>query len=126
MSKEFKRNVRISSVVQKELSEIMQRELDMNSLGLLTIVGVETTADLRDAKIYFTCFGNKLEISAVEKELNKKASFLRQHLAQRMRTIRTTPRLHFKYDVSIAEANKINALINSVHKKDDEDSGKEI
>lgn len=118
MPKEFKRQDRISSLVQKELSEIMQRELDMNTLGLLTIVGVETSADLRDAKIYFTCFGNNLEISAVEKQLNKQASLLRQHLSQRMRTIRTTPRLHFKYDVSIAEASKINELINSVHKKD--------
>ncbi|MEK7991483.1 MAG: 30S ribosome-binding factor RbfA [Thiotrichaceae bacterium] len=123
MPKEFKRPTRINSLVQKELSDIIQRELTTKQLGMLTIAEVDTAADLKNATVYFTCFGGELDTAAATVYLNKQATMLRHHLAQRINNIRTVPCLQFKYDASIVEGSRLSALIDSVVQKEDQDNG---
>ncbi|WP_353571558.1 30S ribosome-binding factor RbfA [Candidatus Albibeggiatoa sp. nov. BB20] len=123
MPKEFKRNTRINGLVQKELSDIIQRELETKQLGMLTISEVNTSPDLKNAMVYFTCFGGELDEQNTLKYLTQKASMLRHHLSQRINNIRTVPRLQFKYDASVVEGSRLSALIDSVVPKEDEDNG---
>ncbi len=46
MAKEFGRNARVSSQMQKELSLVLQRDIDDSRLGFITINEVEVTKDL--------------------------------------------------------------------------------
>jgi ribosome-binding factor A len=123
MPKEFKRPTRVNSLIQKELSDIIQRELSTKQLGMLTVAEVDTSPDLKNATVYFTCFGGELETVAVTEHLNKQATMLRHHLSQRINNIRTVPRLQFKYDASVVEGSRLSALIDSVAPKEDEDNG---
>ena len=54
MAREFGRNARVSSQMQKELSVILQRNIDDSRLGFITINEVEVTKDLAVAKVYVT------------------------------------------------------------------------
>jgi len=54
MAKEFGRNARVSSQMQKELSLILQRDIDDSRLGFITINEVVVTKDLAVAKVYVT------------------------------------------------------------------------
>lgn len=123
MPKEFKRHTRINGLVQKELSDIIQRELETKQLGMLTISEVDTSPDLKNATIYFTCFGGSLDEQGAIKYLGQKASMLRHHLSQRINNIRTVPRLQFKYDVSVEQGSRLSALIDSVSHHEDKDDG---
>ncbi len=123
MPKEFKRPTRINSLIQKELSDIIQRELEMKRLGMLTISEVNTSPDLKNAIVYFTCFGGELDQKDAIAYLAHRAGILRHHLSQRINNIRTVPRLQFKYDVSVAEGSRLSALIDSVAPKGDEGDG---
>jgi ribosome-binding factor A len=123
MPKEFKRNTRINGLVQKELSDIIQRELKTKQLGMITISEVDTSPDLKNATIYFTCFGGELQEEAAAEYLNKQATMLRHHLSQRINNIRTVPRMQFKYDASVVEGSRLSALIDSVAPKEEEGDG---
>ena len=51
------RNVRLADQIQKDLAELIQREIDTKRAGLITLSGVELSADYAHAKVYFTVLG---------------------------------------------------------------------
>jgi ribosome-binding factor A len=111
--KEFSRVQRVSVLIQRELADIIQREMNHSTIGILTISAVKLSPDLKWAQIYVTCLGNQVSNKDVIKYLNDKAKSLRHHLAQRL-TIRTTPQLQFVYDESIEYGIRLSRLIDSV------------
>ena len=72
MAKEFGRNARVSSQMQKELSLILQRDIDDSRLGFITINEVVVTKDLAVAKVYVTVLnvdeqGKKANVKLLER-----------------------------------------------------------
>ena len=111
MAREFGRNARVSSQMQKELSFILQREIDDSRLGFITINEVVVSKDLAVAKIYITV------LNADEQEkrnninvLNELAPVIRHHLAQRMR-LRHISELRFFYDSSFDTGMRVAELL---------------
>jgi ribosome-binding factor A len=117
---EFSRTRRVGELIQRDLAELIQREIHVPSLGLITIAAVDVSPDLRHAKVYFTALGNQWDIAQVTKYLNNAAGELRHYLAQRM-TTRITPDLQFIHDTSIDYGNRLGALINSVAPQEQND-----
>jgi ribosome-binding factor A len=116
MAKEFGRNARVSSQMQKELSLILQRDIDDRRLGFVTINEVEVSKDLAVAKIYVTVLnvddqGKRNNI----KVLNELAPVIRHNLAQRMR-LRHISELRFYYDTSFDTGMRVAELLSDVVK----------
>ena len=55
------RNVRLADQILKDLAIIIQREVDMSRAGLITLSGIELTADYAHAKVYFTVLGAEVQ-----------------------------------------------------------------
>src|SRR3546814_6390427 len=53
------RNLRLADQIQKDLAGLIQRELDVSRAGLITLSGVEMSADYAHAKVYFTVLGDR-------------------------------------------------------------------
>lgn len=121
MAKEFGRNARVSSQMQKELSFILQRDIDDPRLGFITINEVAVTKDLAVAKIYFTVL-NADEQSKRDnlKCLNELAPQIRHELAKRMR-LRHISELRFYYDDSFDKGMRVAELLSDVVKKSSAD-----
>lgn len=51
------RNERLADQIQRDLAELIPRELRNKSLGLITLQGVELSPDLAHAKVFFYCAG---------------------------------------------------------------------
>ena len=102
------RNVRLADQIQKDLAELIQREIDTKRAGLITLSGVELSADYAHAKVYFSLISGKPE-EATE-GLNAAAGFLRNGLFKRLQ-IHTVPTLHFIFDRTTERASDMNALI---------------
>lgn len=117
MPKDFQRTDRLSELVQRELAQIIQRELNDPRLGMVTISAVEITRDLAYAKIYVTIFDTDEQIQKSMKILNHAASFLRTLLAKRIK-IRIIPELIFVYDVSIRDGQRLSSLIDAALAED--------
>ncbi len=102
------RNVRLADQIQKDLAELIQREVDPKRAGLVTLSGVDLSADYAHAKVYFTVLG--AEPAAAEAALNDKAGWLHSLLFKLLH-IHTVPTLRFFHDPQIAESIEMSALI---------------
>lgn len=106
------RNLRISDQIQKDLAEMIQRELRDPRLGLVTLQSVTLTPDYAHAKVYFTVLG--AEAADAEAILNEKAGYLHSLLFKRLH-IHTVPTLHFHHDTSVEHAIEMSRLINEAN-----------
>ena len=116
MAKEFGRNARVSSQMQKELSLILQRDIEDSRLGFVTINEVEVSKDLAVAKIYVTVLNADSEAKRANvKCLNDIAPMIRHQLAQRMR-LRHISELRFYYDDSFDTGMRVAELLIGLEK----------
>ena len=118
MPREFGRNRRIADQVQREVAAMVQAELNPGQYGLVTISGADVSPDLKQAKVYFTCFGGKLKPAELERHLNQLAPHFRHQLAA-MLTTRSVPKLHFSFDESVERGSRINSLLGSLRRDDE-------
>jgi ribosome-binding factor A len=102
------RGYRVADQIQRDLSELIARELKDPRVGMVTLSAVEVTPDYAHAKVYFTLLAGDPE--ATTQALNEAAGFLRNHLFKRLH-IHTVPSLHFHFDRSAERAADLNALI---------------
>ena len=118
MAKEFGRNARVSSQIQKELSLILQRDVNDSRLGFITINEVVVTKDLAVAKVYVTVLNVDQEGKRANvKLLNELAPMIRHELAKRMR-LRHISTLRFLYDDSFDTGMRVSELLSEVIKHD--------
>ena len=102
------RGYRVADQIQRDLSELIARELKDPRVGMVTINAVEVTPDYAHAKVYFSLLVGNPEESTVG--LNAAAGFLRNGLFKRLH-IHTVPTLHFVFDRTTERASDMNALI---------------
>lgn len=110
MAKEFSRSRRVGEQIQRELAELVQRELNDPRLGMVTISAVEVSRDLAVAKVFFTVLNPGHDVAQTLEGLTHATGFLRRELGRRMK-LRVVPELRFQYDSSIEEGSRLSALI---------------
>ena len=102
------RGYRVADQIQRDLSELIARELKDPRVGMVTLNAVEVTPDYAHAKVYFSLLtGDPAE---TEEALNHAAGHLRNGLFKRLH-IHTVPTLHFIFDRTTERAADMNALI---------------
>ena len=111
------RAVRVGDQIQRELAQILAREVRDPRLNLLTLTHVDVTADYSYATVYFTCFDAD-QAAAAAKALNGAKGVLRRHLAPRL-TLYAIPDLRFVYDESVERGARLSRLIDEVNRKPD-------
>ncbi len=93
---------RINEEIQRELASLLRTVKDPRLQGgLMTITHVDTTSDLRYAKIYISAL-NKEQEGEMMKGLRSAAGYLRRELGAALR-LRYTPELQFEADDSIQQ-----------------------
>ncbi|MDP3837864.1 MAG: 30S ribosome-binding factor RbfA [Methylococcales bacterium] len=121
MAKEFGRNARVSSQMQKELSLVLQRDVKDVRLGFVTINEVVVSKDLAVAKIYVTVLNADEQAKKDNvKLLNELAPMIRHELAKRMR-LRHISTLRFYYDTSFDTGMRVAELLSDVVQSEDKD-----
>ncbi len=102
------RNLRLADQIQKDLAEMIQREVEVSRAGLVTLTEVELTADYAHAKVFFTVMGASPEVATAA--LNEKAGWLHSLLFKRLH-IHTVPTLHFVHDEQLSRGIVMSQLI---------------
>ena len=102
------RAFKVADQIQRDLSELIARELKDPRVGLVTLQGVGVTPDYAHAKVFFSLLTG--DPQQTQEGLNQAAGFLRSGLFKRLH-IHTVPTLHFVYDRTSEKAADMNALI---------------
>jgi ribosome-binding factor A len=106
---------RLGEQIQRELGELLRRNVKDERIGNVTITAVSVTGDLRTARVYYLVFGKDGPDPKVQRGLESAAGFLRNALSRSL-MIRYTPTLTFELDTSIEHGVRLTQLIDSVNK----------
>jgi ribosome-binding factor A len=106
---------RLGEQIQRELTELLRRDVKDERIGNVTITAVSVTGDLRTAKVYYLVFGREGPDPKVQRGLESAAGFLRNALSKAL-MIRYTPTLSFALDTSIEHGVRLTQLIDSVNR----------
>ena len=111
---------RINEEIQKELASLLRNLKDPRvNATMISITRVETTPDLRYAKVYASFLDESKATDAL-KGLKSASGYLRRELGQALQ-LRYTPELVWALDDSITYGAKMLELINSLGVKNDKD-----
>ena len=115
MAKDNPRARRLGEQIQRELTDLLRRDVKDGRIGNVTITAVSVTGDLRTARVYYLVFGKDGPDPKVQRGLESAAGFLRNALSRSL-MIRFTPTLSFELDTSIEHGVRLTQLIDSVNK----------
>ncbi|MHB1516134.1 MAG: 30S ribosome-binding factor RbfA [Acidiferrobacteraceae bacterium] len=103
---------RVASLMQREITEIIARELDRPATEA-TVSGVDVAPDLSHARLYVTHRAGPEAAFRSVAALNQAAVLLRRRLAARL-SLRIMPELRFVYDESLDRGSAIEVLLRRI------------
>jgi ribosome-binding factor A len=106
---------KVADLIQRELSDLLRREVRDPGVGMVTITSVDVSPDLSHAKVFFTLLDPARRVST-EKALHRAAGYLRSQIAHRIK-LYTAPELRFAYDESIERGDRLSQLIDAANRK---------
>jgi ribosome-binding factor A len=101
---------RVNEAVRAVLSARLAEGLKDPRIGFVTVTGVETTPDLRSARVYVSVLGDESERSDALAGLRSSRGFLQAQIAREL-TLKRTPTLEFVYDDSVERGMRISSLL---------------
>ncbi len=105
---------RINEEIQRELSNLIRAVKDPRVKGMVSLTAVETTPDLRYAKVYVSVL-DRSDVDQVIKGLKSAGGYLRRELGSAL-SLRYTPELIFERDDSIDKGAHILSLLENLDK----------
>ena len=103
---------RVNESVLHVLSEAML-ELADPRIGFVTVTGVETSPDLRHARVFVSVLGSERKRAKSLEGLEAAHGVLQARLASELR-MKRTPQLAFEYDRSVEEGVRMSKLIDDL------------
>ncbi|MBA3948495.1 MAG: 30S ribosome-binding factor RbfA [Acidobacteria bacterium] len=107
---------RVADQVREEITVLLSRHVQDPGIGFVTVTRVKVTADLQHARIFYTVIGDDKARKETAKALVRVNPFLRRQIAQRI-NLRRAPELEFFYDDTIADAHRMEELLQDVREE---------
>lgn len=116
---------RISKLIQREISGLLEREVNDPRLSkFVSVTEVTISPDLKHAKIYVSTLGTEINKEDLLAGFNNASGFLRKELAAHLR-FKQVPQLSFYYDDSIERGARLLKLMSELStEKDDKISSR--
>jgi len=104
------RTERVDELLRQEIGSIVARDVADPRVGFVTITDIETTQDLRHAKVWVSVIGQPAERDAAVEALRHAMPFIRHELGKRLR-IKRIPDLHVHLDDTAERGTRILQLL---------------
>src|SRR3954449_1766388 len=101
---------RVNEAVREVLSSHLAEGLKDPRIGFVTVTGVDTSPDLRAARVYVSVLGDEDERRAALDGLASSRGFLQARIAHELR-MKRTPALSFQYDETVERADRMMRLL---------------
>ncbi len=103
---------RVNEAVRQVLSEALL-ELKDPRIGFVTVTGVETSSDLRQATVYVSVLGGEKKRNASMTGLDRAHGVLQSRISRELR-LKRTPTLTFAYDHTVEHGVRMSKLIDEL------------
>ena len=107
------RTDRIDELLRQEIGSIVTREVADPRIGFATITKVETTPDLRHAKVWVSVIGQPKERAATISALSRAMPFVRHELGRTLR-LKRIPDLHVELDDTAERGTRVLQLLDEL------------
>lgn len=101
---------RVDELIKRELGTQVERQIAPELDALVTVTGVKTAPDLRQAVVSVSIMGSDTARGAALRLLQKRRVLLQRTLARNVK-LKYTPVLSFRLDDRLAQADHVLALI---------------
>lgn len=108
---------RVADQIRSEIAVMLAREVHDPGIGFVTLTRVQLSPDLQQARVMYTTLGDDKARANTAKALQRAAPFLRRQLGARLR-LKRAPELRFAYDDAVAGQDRIERLLNDIHRED--------
>ena len=114
----MKRMTRVNELLKREISTILERRIAPSVNGLVTVTGVDTAPDLRQAIVHVSVYAG--DVDDVLRLLRKERGDIQRDMSRNV-TLKYTPRLIFKQDTTAADADRVMQIIDQIDDGDGND-----
>ena len=104
------RTERVDELLRQEIGALLAKDVADPRIGFATITDVETSPDLRHAKVWVSVIGEDAERRETLRALQQAMGFIRHELGRRLR-IRRIPDLHVHLDDSAERGTRVLHLL---------------
>jgi ribosome-binding factor A len=101
---------RVDEAVREVLSDAIAKELKDPRIGFVTVTAVNTSRDLRHARVYVSVLGDEHERAETLAGLRSAHGYLQGVIASQL-SLKRTPTLLFEYDESVERAARLTELM---------------
>lgn len=106
----------MNALLQRELATIISEELRDPRIAFATVTGVDTTSDLRSAKVHVSVLGDEEQVRSTMTALEEARPYLRHEIGSRTE-LRYVPDLTFVSDQSAERAARIATLLREARER---------
>jgi ribosome-binding factor A len=108
-----KRTERVDELLREEIGAILARDVQDPRIGFATITDVETSPDLRHARVWVSVIGPDAERAETIGALERAMGFVRHELGRRLH-IKRIPELHVRLDGSAERGTRLLRLLSDL------------
>jgi ribosome-binding factor A len=101
---------RVNEVMREVIGSAISSELQDPRIGFVTVTAVETSPDLRHARVHVSVLGDEREREDSLAALRSAHGLLQAAINSELR-LKRTPELSFHYDESIERADRITRML---------------
>ena len=101
---------RVNEVLREVIGAAIASDLNDPNIGFVTVTSVETSPDLRSAKVFVSVLGSQEERDDTLAALARAHGVIQSRIAAETR-MKRTPTLSFRYDDTIEKGDRINRLL---------------
>ena len=119
------RQQRVRELLKRTVGEILRRELDSESCGIITVNDVGMANDLHSAMIFVSVLGSDEQKRTAAKSLKSERSRI-QYMLGREVVLKYTPRIKFELDDAIEAGNRVMSILEEMEQTNSTDPTKPL
>jgi ribosome-binding factor A len=110
------RTARVGEQVRNEIAKLLAISVRDPAIGFITITRATVTADLQQARVYYTTMGDEKARRETQRGLERARPMIRRHLGSRLR-LRRVPELQFFFDESVGHQDRVEQILRELEQE---------
>lgn len=119
MAPSYRRMDRVDELLKAEISRVIREDVADPRVGFVTVMDVETSPDLRNARVFVSVLGGEEREEEAIEALRRASGYMRSLVGEVVR-LKYLPELRFEVDRTVKRAARIESLIEEVREEREE------
>jgi ribosome-binding factor A len=115
---QYQRKDRVGDLLKREIAQIIQSQLKDPGLGFVTVTGAKLSADLKQARIFYSVLGDEDSRKKSASALKRASGFIQNEIGRKLK-LKYTPEILFQFDESVEYGAHIEELIEEIHQTEE-------